>query len=941
MQFVWNSLFHICPKVSYFHKMFSRLATRKRSLAISTVSVALLTLMGFVFWPSQSDHIDFNTQIRPILNNNCLSCHGGVKKNGGFSMLFREEAMQPAKSGEYAIVPFHPEKSELIKRIVHHDPEERMPVEADPLPEADIQLLTKWIEQGAEWDTHWAYIPVDSSITAPDIHSDWIRSDLDRFVLRKLSDNDLSPSEEADPATLFRRVSFDLTGLPPTQEEAERFLSDPSPDAYEKAVDRLLTSPHFGERWAAMWMDLARYGDSQGYQKDPARNIWRWRDWVIHAFNEDMPFDQFTIEQLAGDLLPEPSDQQLLATAFHRNTMSNDEGGTDDEEFRVTAVIDRVNTTFEIWQGTTMGCVQCHSHPYDPILHDEFYELYAFFNNTADADRPDEFPTKLLHSPAQESDIEQITEWIANHESEVSIPTSLILEEKRQQLLDTSPLTLAATCDPCSNAKVRMGDGLHFVRRISSGAVLRYPRINLSGIDSISFQYLGGNSTGYAEIRLNGQNGKKIGEVHFPPAKGWYGQAALDWEEAITSISPTSGKQDVYLVFKNEKKGAICDLFGFYLEGSSQKELKDSYVRLALNGPGKTPIMQDLEGESRRVSRVFERGNWLVHGDTVEPSTPDILNPYLSSYSPDRLGLAQWLVAPDNPLTARVIVNRFWEQVFGVGLVETLEDFGTQGEAPSHPEMLDWMAYTFQHEQDWSVKQLLRSIVLSATYRQSSAVSHELQELDPANRLLSRGPRVRLTAEQIRDQALAISGLLDTKLHGPSVMPPQPDGVWQVIRNVMRWIPSDGGDRHRRTLYTYWRRSSPYPSMMTFDAPSREFCVSRRVRTNTPLQALATLNDTTYVEAAQALAQRMEIEGGDSPEDQVTYGYRLAMLKEPTPDKAETLFQFHSQMMDHYQQHPAELDSLLGSSNDVSTNFASLMNVASVILNLDETITKE
>ena len=696
-----------------------------------------------------------------------------------------------------------------------------------------------------------------------------------------------------------------------------------------------------------MWLDLSRYGDSQGYQKDPARNIWRWRDWVIHAFNEDMPFDQFTIEQIAGDLLPEADEQQLLATSFHRNTMSNDEGGTDDEEFRVTAVIDRVNTTFEIWQGTTMGCVQCHSHPYDPFRHDEFYKLYAFFNNTADADRPDEFPTKHLMSPSQTKQVEDIISWIAKHESPITNRTNLSFSEQREKLLKASPFHLAADCDPCKGSGTREGDGFSYVRRIPGEAVLRYEGVHLSEVDSISFQYLGGSPEGLVRIHLDRPGGKLLGQVQFSPTRGWYGQAALDWQETGTALQSVKGTHDLYLVFEQTGRGAICDLLSFYLhrnaDNLSEEDLKlqHYYQQLATIGPGKTPIMQELQGENSRVTRIFERGNWLVHGNTVQPDVPRILNPFPSDQPTNRLGLARWLVDPDNPLTSRVIVNRFWEQLFGIGLVETLEDFGTQGELPSHPDLLDWLAINFQHQQNWSVKQLLKQIVLSATYRQSSVVSPELLEKDPANRFLARGPRIRLSAEQIRDQALAVSGLLDSTVFGPSVMPPQPEGVWQVIRNVLKWIPSQGGDRYRRAVYTYWRRSSPYPSMTTFDTPSREFCVSRRVRTNTPLQALTTLNDTTYVEAARALAKRMTIEGGSSIEDQIRYGYQLALLREPSPAKTVVLRNFHSHILDYYQNHPSEVDSLLGRYPKNDPGFASMVNLANVILNLDEMITKE
>ncbi|MEM7657820.1 MAG: DUF1549 domain-containing protein, partial [Bacteroidota bacterium] len=411
------------------------------------ILLALLTtlLLGFSFWPRPNQGIDFNAEIRPILNGNCLSCHGGVKRNGDLSLMTLADAMTPGKSGKQAIVPGQPEQSELLRRAQHHDLEVRMPPDGPGLTEQQIVLLTEWIAQGAEWADHWAYLPPDSAIQPP--KQRWGNNGIDAFVRDAQRSADLSPNPEADRPTLLRRLSLDLIGLPPTPEEVEHFVQNAEPDAFEQEVDRLLASPHFGEKWASMWLDLARYGDSQGYQKDPHRNIWRYRDWVIEAFNRDLPFDQFTIEQLAGDLLPEPDDQQLLATAFHRNTMSNTEGGTDDEEFRVAAVIDRVNTTFEIWQGVTMGCVQCHSHPYDPFPHEDFYETYAFFNNTADADRNDDWPKAPLFSAPQQAEVQELVAWIAKHDQQAKISEAQGLDENRAVALEA--LHLAADCDPC------------------------------------------------------------------------------------------------------------------------------------------------------------------------------------------------------------------------------------------------------------------------------------------------------------------------------------------------------------------------------------------------------------------------------------------------------------------------------------------------------------
>ncbi|TDB64045.1 PSD1 and planctomycete cytochrome C domain-containing protein [Arundinibacter roseus] len=750
--------------------------------------VVLATLTSWLDWGKS--RVDFNTQIRPILNANCTGCHGGVKQQGGISLLYRESALAKGKSGKPCIVPGYPDQSELILRLRHHDPDERMPLKAPPLTDEQIALLANWVKEGASWETHWAYIlPV--AITPPSVWSRWPESPIDQFIYKKLDDEGLSPSEEADRATLLRRVTLDLTGLAPTAQAYDAFLKDESDDAYEKVVDNLLKSPGYGERWAALWMDLARYGDSQGYQKDRHRDIWQYRDWLISAFNADMPFDQFTVEQLAGDLLPKPTTEQLIATAFHRNTSTNDEGGTDDEEFRVVAVLDRINTTMEVWQGTTIACVQCHSHPYDPFPHKEYYQLMAFFNTTQDTDRTDDRPTLRVLSDRQKADFTQ--------------------------------------------------------------ALARFSALK----DTASLEY----------------------------------------------------------------KNACRDLDAIK--------------------PSNTPIMQELPADSSRRTFMFVRGNWMVHGDEVFPQTPKMLSNLPKDYPKNRLGLAQWLVSPQNPLTARVMVNRFWEQLFGIGLVETLEDFGTQGAKPIHPELLDWLALRFMNEHQWSTKKLLKDIVLSATYRQSSVVSADLQEKDPYNYLLARGPRVRLSAEQVRDQALTAAGLLSQKMYGPSVMPPQPDGVWQVIRNVVKWRTDTTQNRYRRALYTYWRKSSPYPSFVTFDAPSRELCVSRRIRTNTPLQALVTLNDPVYLEASQGLAGQMARSAGLAPTENIRQGYFRLTGHYPSSERLSLLLKYYYTSINHYRKHPEDVRSYLTMAAPKTAQLAALSATANVMLNLDEVVTKE
>lgn len=742
---------------------------------------------------SESDRISYNRDIRPILNRNCLSCHGGVRQMGGFSLLFEEEAFATTESGKKAIVPGKHKASEMYRRIVETNPELRMPPEGDPLSQKEIDLISRWIDQGAKWEKHWAYIPPDTAMEVPDPASiDWAENTIDAFVWQKLESVGMEPEPEAAAPNLLRRVSLDLIGLPPSDALREAFLEDGTM-TYEQVVDSLLTSTHFGEHWAAMWLDLARYGDSQGYQKDKLRrHIWRYRDWVIDAFNRNLPFDQFTIEQLAGDLLPASDDNQVLATAFHRNTNTNDEGGTDDEEFRLVAVMDRLNTTYEIWQGVTMSCVQCHSHPYDPFRHKEFYTSMAFFNNTLDQDLTSEFPRKRLLSPAQKRQKDRIEAF---------------LEAKR-----TAEDTISA-------------------------------------------------------------------------------------------------------------------------------EFKDKLAQFAAIREGPVPVMEDFHPDSSRITRVFDRGNWLALTDTVVPDVPEVLPALQRDSLVNRLDLAEWLVDSENPLTARVIVNRFWGRIFGNGIVRTVEDFGSQGEPPSHPEMLDWLALRFVHEHQWQLKPLLKDIVLSATYRQSSQVKPEKLQADPYNALLSRGPRVRLSSEQLRDQALFVAGLLSPKMYGPSVMPYQPDGVWDVIRQVARWETSPEEDRYRRGVYTMIRKTSPYPSHLTFDGTSREFCVSRRIRTNTPLQAMVTLNDPVFTEAATRLAIDMA-ERADAPAEQIQYAYERALLRPADDYRLQELLDFYQEAEGHYRQHPDQAEALLAATETSEPKLAALVNVANVILNLDELINK-
>ncbi len=764
------------------------------------IGVLFLVVSVSVVAQSADEVVSFNRDVRPILAKNCFACHGPDEGTREANLrLDSAEGATAVLDGRRAVVPGQPEKSELVARIESDDPDLKMPPpdSGHELSDVEKKLLRNWIAEGGEYKVHWSFAGPTKSDLPPVKHAGWPKHAIDYFVLARLEAEKLAPSAQADRYRLIRRVSLDLTGLPPTPEEADAFVADSSDAAFEKVVDRLLASEAYGERWARMWLDLARYADTKGYEKDRHRDIWKFRDWVINALNQDMPYDQFTIEQLAGDLLPEASNDQILATAFHRNTMTNDEGGTDNEEFRIAAVKDRVDTTLQVWMGLTMGCAKCHSHKYDPISQQDYYSFYAFFNQTEDADRSDDSPVLPQPTPEQASQIASLEDDIR------------ALKEKQ---------------------KTEPGEAV--------------------------------------EKTLKAQE-KKL------------------------------------------------------------KDLRDSLT--------KTPIMKELAEGKRRETRIHQRGNFLDPGEKVEPAVLSIFGSSNDDRPSSRLGVARWIMQPENPLTARVMVNRVWARLFGIGLVETEEDFGTQGMMPSHQELLDWLAVDFR-ESGWSVKKLIRTIVLSSTYQQTAAVSLAKLETDPRNILLSRGPRFRLSAEMVRDQALAVSGLLTRELGGASVMPPQPEGVWKSTYNALKWQDSVGPDRYRRGLYTYWKRTSPYPAMTTFDAGSGEVCQIRRVRTNTPLQALVTLNDPAFVEAAGALAQRMdEVDGTVAAK--IQRGFRLTLTRPPTENEVFRLVELYEALSSDFASTPEAATQLVKAARLESGN-AALISVANVLLNLDETLMK-
>lgn len=886
------------------------------------------------------DKISYNQEIRPIFNKKCIVCHGGVKKNGGFSLLFREEALAKAKSGKLAIIPYDAGNSELVKRLKSHDVEERMPLEAEPLSSDEISKIERWINEGANWEDHWSYIKPDKSISPPDVSDKWVTNDIDKFVLDKLNQEGLKHSPETDKTALLRRLSLDLIGLPPSMDETQAFLKDNSANAYEKQVDRLLKSSHFGERWATMWLDLARYADSKGYEKDLDRSIWQYRDWVIRAFNEDMPFDQFTIQQLAGDLLPKSDkisakeiENRLIATAFHRNTMANDEGGTNDEEFRNMALLDRVSTTWEVWQGTTMACVQCHSHPYDPFRHKEFYQSFAFFNNTQDRDLYNDKPLLKTYSSEKEQEVKTLLTWLKNVEKDAApISPNIPLDKQKQDYLKRMGIyRVEAEEFDSASRHIELWNNQKTIMQTTDGAYTVYEDVDLTGITQVTYGYQSGAENLFIEMRLGSSEGELISRVETKCSEETVNAGWSRWSGYTTStgsVKLTKGLHDVYLVYKKGKNFWTDLIHLDWIDFQSKNPLKNSYPKAFRDSLDKLakvesigiPVIMEMNPNRARKTHVFIRGNWTVHGDEVKPAMPGSL-PGMKNFPANRLGFAEWLISKDNPLTARVMVNRFWEQLFGNGIVESLEDFGTMGAKPTHPELLDWLAIQFMNEQNWSVKRLLKLMVMSATYRQSEIVSKELLEKDPRNLFLARGPRVRLSSEQIRDQALFVSRLLNEEMYGPSVRPPNPtDESW---RNEPK------KNLFRRAVYTYWRRTNPYPSMITFDSPQRNVCTSRRIRTNTPLQALTTLNDTVYYAAAQNIALKMKEVPGSRIEEKLKVGYEYLFQKAPSANKTKLLYQLYQEAL---------LD--LRKKEKEQAELRALTLTANAMMNLDEFLTK-
>jgi mono/diheme cytochrome c family protein len=1025
--------------------------------------------------------LQFNRDVLPILADNCFACHGfdAQARKAGLRLDTREGALQRLPSGLTAVVPGKPDSSSLVRRIANHSMPPRN--SGKQLTAAQIATLTRWVAEGARYETHWAYLPpVRPQLPAVrDLR--WPLNAIDRFVLARLEREGLRPSPVADRRTLIRRLSFDLTGLPPSRAEVEAFLNDRAPGAYERLVDRLLASPHYGERMALKWLDLARYADTHGYHIDSHRDMWPWRDWVIRAFNENKPFDQFTIEQLAGDLLPNATREQKIATGFNRNHPINFEGGAIAEEYHAAYIFDRVDTTATTWMAMTMRCAQCHDHKYDPFSQKDFYRLYAFFHNIneqgLDGNTGNARPYIPVPSPEQEARLAALETRLGELQRS--------LEQHRAATVATR-----AEWEPAVEEELRagrvLGEGLaaHFAMEERDGTTLaeadgRLPSAALEGrpawepgrsgtalrLDGKTVARLGGtlgferheafsfgawlkpDGTGPMTVlsRMDDSQGHRGWDLYLSGNRAyvhlihqWEGNAIrvntrdtidfaawrhvfvtydgsgkaagvriyLDGEPAPLEVThdtltdtirteapaligrrqaaaPYSGLLDELRVYRRAlAPGEVKLLAGLEALRAAaavpaaertaeqqqalltyQLEQRDARYRSLRSEETETRrerdelnraipttmVMEELP--EPRETHVLLRGEYDQKGERVTAGTPGSLPPLPEGYPANRLGFARWLVDPRHPLTARVAVNRFWQQYFGQGLVRTAENFGTQGEPPSHPELLDWLATEFVRT-GWDIKAMQRLIVTSATYRQVSRVTPALLERDPENRLLARGPRVRLAAEFIRDQALAVSGLLNRQLGGPSVKPYQPPGLWEELAfggnfTAQTYVQDTGDKLYRRSMYIFWKRTCPPPALQTFDAPEREVCVVRRSTSNTPLQSLVLMNDTTYVEAARKFAERILLEGGATDDARLTWAAEEVLARAPTPPERAELRRLLQRQLARYRADAAAAERLLQvgeSPRNPSLNTAELAawsNLASVLLNLDEAITRQ
>lgn len=971
--------------------------------------------------------VDYARDVQPIFRRACYGCHSGSRPQARLRLDAKPTSV---------ITPGHSETSRLIHRIEGKGNEQRMPLKGTPLSNNEIATLRRWIDAGAAWpaepvaviEKHWSYQkPI--RLAVPAVRGS-TRNPIDAFLLARLEKEGLSFSPEASRETLIRRLTLDLTGLPPTLQETAAFLQDKRTDAYEQLVERLLGSPHYGERWARPWLDLARYADTNGFEADRRRMMWKYRDWVIQAFNKDMGFDQFTIEQLAGDMLPNASIDQQIATGFHRNTMYNEEGGVDKDESHFEVMVDRVNTTGTVWLATSIGCTQCHNHKYDPFTQKEYYQLMAFFNNTlkvgeANGSSSTKYREAVLElaTPDQETKRRELKTRIASLELKLKTQTPELDEE--QAAWEKSVISASGDWRVLTPTSLQSKGGAT-LRKLEDQSILasgenpqqdtyvietpvamdKLNGVRLEALPDASLPRGGPGRDTYGNfivtaIRVEAGNGGTWRTIYFnrivnndgrgPARQLWTIDASRDENRVARQIVLATGKPfelngatklRFTILMNSDLIGQGLGRFRLSIANAAEpativkvpaklrpilekahgarteaqrRQLSEAFRAAALSLKASRDELKELKNQLDKMDIVTAmvmkessderphdflraRGGFSAKAEKVFADVPAALGGMPAGMRYNRLGLAQWLVNRENPLTARVAVNRVWEQYFGRGIVETSEDFGSQGAAPSHPELLDWMAVEFM-DRGWSLKSLHRLIVTSRAYRQSSKLTPQLLQADPYNKLISRGPRFRMEAEMIRDHALAASGLLSRKVGGASVFPYQPEGVWDVPYSDEKWAESKGEDRYRRGLYTFVRRSALYPSMMNFDATSREFCTVRRIRTNTPLQALTTLNDPAFFEMAQAFAQRVMAEGGSRDRSRIEYAYQLSVGRQPKPVEVDTLQGWLEKERSYFKGHLEEARRLGAADGDVQR--AAWTMLANVLLNLDESLTKE
>ena len=943
------------------------------------------------------EQVDFTRDIRPLISDRCFKCHGPDEAARKAKLRLDTEA-----GGHNAIEPGKPEASELFRRINAADEAELMPPPDSglSLSREERDLLRRWIEQGAEYRRHWSFNPIRRPQPLQSgIPSEARAGQIDAFVLHRLKVAGLKPSPEADRATLARRVYLDLIGLPPTPADVSRYLNDSQPGAYERMVDRVLADPHFGEKWGRHWLDQARYADTHGYTVDSARSMWPYRDWVLRAINSDQPFDRFTLEQIAGDLLPAPSQEQLIATGFHRNTLVNQEGGTDREQFRNEAVVDRVNTTGAVWLGLTVGCAQCHTHKYDPLTQHDYYRLFAFFNHGQDVNSVS--PSVTVASQGQQQQLRTLDAKVAQAQSDLKAFDQRRNESRaKADQVDDRPVKWAkvnvlalrsaggATFETLTDGSHVVGGAnraddvytIEFEAPVARITGLRletptHPSLPQGGpgraangnfvLNEVELAAAGNEANWLHATADHSQKGYEVPKaVDGNPDTGWAinGAKRLNVKRTAVFVAAPVSTPDQSLVVVRLRFGerpphynigrfrlAVTDAATGKLGlpdadrapyAAALKQAQDARNRFAKSLPT-TMIMRDLAAP--RKTHVHIRGDFLRKGDAVQAAAPDFLPKMPPSASRrTRLDLAHWLVDRGNPLTARVTVNRIWLQLFGRGLVETENDFGLQGTPPTHPELLDWLASEFM-DNDWSVKRLVRLIVQSATYRQSSAWREDLAEADPLNKLMARQARLRVDAEIVRDLALRASGLLDEKLGGRSVYPPQPAGVYAFTQRRASWPTSKGADRYRRGMYTFFMRSAPHPMLTTFDAPNFNTTCTRRPRSNTPLQSLTLANDEAFVEFAQALGRRLHESGNGDPQ-RIRLAYRFCFSRPPTDFEGERVIRFLEEQRKEFRRSPAdatEVSGAKGVAESVAVERAVWTMVARLLFNLDEFITRE